>query len=126
MPPFTGDPKQHDPAKFAADGMTGSCLCGSIRATIKAKDLFSKPRGHLCSCANCRKVAGSYIASNMLLDESEVTIEDRDGTLKYYDDKATGSGNSVFRYFCSADGKYVLLSWLWLYCELDAGANSLL
>ena len=24
-----------------------------------------------------------------------------------YDDKATGSGNSVFRYFCSADGKYV-------------------
>jgi hypothetical protein len=45
----------------------------------------------------------------MLLDESEVTIEDRDGTLKYYDDKATGSGNSVFRYFCSADGKYVPL-----------------
>lgn len=126
MPPYTGDPKQHDPAKFAAEGMTGSCLCGSIRATIKAKDLFSKPRGHLCSCANCRKVAGSYIASNMLLDESEVTIEDRDGTLKYYDDKATGSGNSVFRYFCSADGKYVLLPSLSLSCDVEAVADGLL
>lgn len=104
MPPLTGDSKQHDPSSFA-NGMTGSCLCGSIRVTIKAQDLFSRPRGHLCSCANCRKVAGSYIASNMLLDSSEVEIEDRDGTLKYYDDKATGSGNSVFRYFCSADGK---------------------
>lgn len=106
MPQFTGDPKQHDPASLASS-MTGSCLCGSIQVTIKAAkgDLFTKPRGHLCSCANCRKVAGSYIASNMLLDASEVTIEDRDGTLKYYDDKATGSGNSVFRYFCSADGK---------------------
>ena len=126
MPPYTGDPKQHDPAKFAAEGMTGSCLCGSIRATIKAKDLFSKPRGHLCSCANCRKVAGSYIASNMLLDESEVTIEDRDGTLKYYDDKATGSGNSVFRYFCSADGKYVPFGSFSLSCDVDAVADKML
>jgi hypothetical protein len=110
MPQLTGDPKQHDPASLASS-MTGSCLCGSIRVTITAKeqDLFSKPRGHLCSCANCRKVAGSYIASNMLLDTDEVQLEDRDGTLKYYDDKATGSGNSVYRYFCERDGKYVWL-----------------
>lgn len=107
MPQFTGDPKQHDPASFA-NGMTGSCLCGSIQVTIKTADLFEKPRGHLCSCANCRKVAGSYIASNMLLPAEEVEIKDRDGTLKYYDDKATGSGNSVFRYFCEKDGKYVI------------------
>lgn len=111
MPQLTGDPKQHEPSSFASS-MTGSCLCGSIKVTIKAADgdLFTKPRGHLCSCANCRKVAGSYVASNMLLDGSEVNIEDRDGTLKYYDDKATGSGNSVFRYFCSVDGKYVMPS----------------
>ena len=125
MPPFTGDPKQHDPASLA-NGMTGSCLCGSIRVTITAKDLFSKPRGHLCSCANCRKVAGSYIASNMLLDESEVTIEDRDGTLKYYVDKATGRGNSVVRYFCSADGKYVPFGSFSLSCDVDAVADKML
>jgi hypothetical protein len=41
----------------------------------------------------------------MLLDASEVKIEDRDGTLKFFDDKATGSGNSVYRYFCEKDGK---------------------
>ncbi|KAM0722252.1 hypothetical protein Q7P37_001693 [Cladosporium fusiforme] len=106
MPQFTGDPKQHDPSSFA-NGMTGSCLCGSIQVTILAKDLFDNPRGHLCSCANCRKVAGSYIASNMLLSAEDVKIEDRNGTLTYYDDKATGSGNSVFRYFCSKDGNPV-------------------
>lgn len=106
MPSLTGDPKQHDPSKFS-DGMTGSCLCGSIQVSIlpKAGDLFSKPKGHLCHCANCRKVAGSYVASNMLLDEDAVKIEDRDGTLKVYEDKETGSGNSVFRSFCGKDGK---------------------
>jgi hypothetical protein len=108
MPSLTGDPKQHSPSSFATS-MTGSCLCGSIRATITATngDLFARPRGHLCSCANCRKVAGSYIASNMLLDESEIKIEDRDGTLTSFEDKATGSGGSVFRFFCGRDGKYV-------------------
>jgi len=62
----------------------------------------------------------------MLLDESEVNIEDRDGTLKYYDDKATGSGNSVFRYFCSADGKYVPPSSSSLSCDLGDVADDLL
>jgi hypothetical protein len=64
----------------------------------------------------------------MLLDESEVKIEDRDGTLKYYDDKATGSGNSVFRYFCSADGKYVHVDppvmWMLLLTPWDSPVKS--
>lgn len=107
MPALTGDPKQHASSKFSSDGMTGSCLCGSIRVTIlpSAGDLFAKPKGHLCHCANCRKVAGSYVASNMLLDESAVRIEDQEGTLKVFEDKETGSGNSVFRFFCGKDGK---------------------
>lgn len=106
MPTLTGDPKQHDASKFK-DGVTGSCLCGSIQVTIlpAAGDLFAQPKGHLCHCANCRKVAGSYVASNMLLDATHVKIEDREGTLKTYEDKATGSGNSVYRSFCGVDGK---------------------
>lgn len=100
----TGDPKQHDTSEFA-EGMTGSCLCGSITVTIKDKELFSKPRGHLCHCANCRKVAGSYVASNLLIETDKVEIKDRDGTMKTYEDKYTLSGNSVFRKFCSVDGK---------------------
>ena len=100
----TGDPKQYDASKFS-DGMSGSCLCGSITFTIKDSELFSKRRGHLCHCANCRKVAGSYVASNLLIEEDKVEIKDRDGSLKTYEDKDTLSGNPVYRSFCSVDGK---------------------
>ena len=103
--PPTGDPKQHDPSEFS-ESLSGSCLCGSITVTISDKDLFKKPRGHLCHCANCRKVAGSYVASNLLIEEENVKIEDKDGTLTVYEDKATLSGNPVYRKFCGKDGKY--------------------
>lgn len=103
--PLTGDPKQHPVSKFA-DSITGSCLCGSISVTLHEKGLFDKPRGHLCHCANCRKVAGSYVSSNMIMDAANVVIEDRDGTLKTYEDYATFSGSPVRRSFCSRDGKY--------------------
>ncbi|KAK3720915.1 hypothetical protein LTR37_003578 [Vermiconidia calcicola] len=103
MPDFTGDPKSHDASEFA-DGMTGSCLCGSITVSIKDSELFARRRGHLCHCENCRKISGSYVAANLLIEEDKVDLKDRDGTLKTYKDKATGSGNSVFRKFCSVDG----------------------
>ncbi|EME38394.1 hypothetical protein DOTSEDRAFT_57499 [Dothistroma septosporum NZE10] len=99
----TGDPKQHSHDKFK-DGMSGSCLCGSITVHIKDTELFSKQRGHLCHCQNCRKVAGSYVASNLMIEQEKVTIEDRDGTLKTYEDNETLSGNPVYRSFCGKDG----------------------
>ena len=98
-----GDPKSHDTSEFS-ESITGNCLCGSISVTIH-DNLFTKPRGHLCYCANCRKIAGSYVASNFLIETDKVTIKDRDGTKKTYEDKDTLSGNSVFRSFCSVDGK---------------------
>lgn len=64
----TGDPNAHAPTKFQ-DGMSGTCLCGSITVTINDSELFTKKRGHLCHCANCRKVAGSYVASNLLIEQ---------------------------------------------------------
>ena len=104
----TGDPNAHPSSKFSS-GMSGTCLCGSVTVTINDSELFTKKRGHLCHCANCRKVAGSYVASNLLIEQEKVTIQDRDGTLKVYEDKETLSGNPVYRSFCSTDGKYVLL-----------------
>ena len=104
MPELTGNPNDHDPKKFE-DSISGSCLCGSITVTITDKDLFTKRRGHLCNCSNCRKVAGSFQSSNLLIDSDKVKIDDRDGTLKYFEDKQSMSGNSVFRYFCGTDGK---------------------
>lgn len=119
----TGDPKQYDTSQFS-EGLSGSCLCGSITVTLHDKELFTKPRGHLCHCANCRKVAGSYVSSNLLIEAEKVTIEDKNGTLKCFEDTATLSGNPVYRYFCSTDGKYVYLNtfkysltpWYHLYC----------
>lgn len=109
MPSLTGDPKAHDPSEFSSS-LSGSCLCGSITVTINDSELFSKRRGHLCYCSNCRKVAGSFVSSNLLIEAEKVKIEDKDGTMKVFDDMATGSGNPVHRAFCSVDGKYVQVS----------------
>lgn len=103
MPPLTGDPNQYDVEDFGPS-LTGTCLCGSIKVTINDADLWTKRRGHLCHCANCRKVSGSYVASNLNIEEDKVVIEDQQGTLKRYDDYATGSGKVVKRSFCSKCG----------------------
>ncbi|KAH7121156.1 Mss4-like protein [Dendryphion nanum] len=104
---FTGDPNAHDVSKFK-DGMTGTCLCGNITVTINDPDLFTKPRGHLCHCANCRKVAGSYVSSSLLIDRSAVDIQDPNGALKTFNDWNTGSGKKVARSFCGTCGSPIM------------------
>ncbi|KAF2439961.1 hypothetical protein P171DRAFT_369329 [Karstenula rhodostoma CBS 690.94] len=105
---FTGDLKQRDISKFS-EPMTGTCLCGSISATIHDKGLFGdKPRGHLCHCANCRKASGSFVSSNMAIEKEKVTYEDKNGTLKVYDDWATGSGKCVKRSLCGNCGSPIM------------------
>lgn len=100
----TGNPNSHPTSKFS-EKLVGTCLCGSVTVTITDSDLFTKKRGHLCHCANCRKVAGSFVASNLLIEQEKVSIEDKNGTLKTYEDYETLSGNPVYRTFCSTDGK---------------------
>lgn len=104
MHSLTGDPNLHDPAQFA-ESITGSCLCGSVKVTIHDRELFTKRRGHLCHCANCRKVSGSFVASNLLIEEAKIEIEDVHGTLTKFVDTQTGGGTSLDRYFCSHCGK---------------------
>ncbi|KAF2737692.1 hypothetical protein EJ04DRAFT_460775 [Polyplosphaeria fusca] len=107
MSALSGDPKSHPDSEFA-DGLTGSCLCGSITVTIHDKELFTKKRGHLCHCANCRKVAGTYVAANFAIEKEKVEIKDDKGTLKTYEDWNTGSGKKVDRKFCGACGSPIL------------------
>jgi hypothetical protein len=103
MAPLTGDPNAHAVSEFATS-ITGTCLCGSIRVTVH-ENLFAGPqRGHLCHCANCRKIAGSFCAANLLIEAEKVTLADRNGTLKTFADFDTGSGKPVMRSFCSVDG----------------------
>ncbi|CZT17885.1 uncharacterized protein RCC_03721 [Ramularia collo-cygni] len=99
----TGDPKSHDLSEFS-EKLVGTCLCGSITVTITDSELFAKRRGHLCYCANCRKTSGSYVGSNLLIESEKVHFEDRDGTLKTYEDRNTLSGNPVYRSFCGNCG----------------------
>lgn len=104
MPELTGDPNRHDPSEFS-ESLSGQCICGSIHVTITDNELFTKRRGHLCHCANCRKTAGSFCGSNLVIEEEKVNIEDRNGTLKYYTDTQTGSGTPLKRFFCGTCGK---------------------
>ncbi|KAI0522068.1 Mss4-like protein [Xylaria bambusicola] len=98
-----GNPNDHPITEFEKE-LRGSCLCGSICVTIRDADLFTHPRGHLCHCSNCRKVAGSFVAANLVIETEKVDIQDSSGTLKTYNDYDTLSGNPVYRSFCSVDG----------------------
>lgn len=106
--PLTGDPSTHD----KTDTLVGSCLCGSITVTITDSELWTKKRGHLCHCSNCRKVAGAPYGSNLIIEEEKVKIVDRDGTRKEFSDSKSFSGKPVKRNFCGVDGKYVIVTFL--------------
>ncbi|KAL4944571.1 Mss4-like protein [Aspergillus oleicola] len=100
MPPLKGDPNQHTPS-ILGDTLIGTCLCGSICVTIRDPSLWTKCLGHLCHCANCRKVSGSYVTSNLNIKEATIHIDDLHRVLKMYIDLDTMSGREVGRYFCS-------------------------
>lgn len=113
MPPLTGDPKSHDISEFK-DGMTGTCLCGSIKVTIRDQNLFGEPRLLMCHCNNCRHTSGNPVAANLILDEDQVTFEEGcksdkkgegEGKLRTFPDYETGSGEPVMRAFCDRCGK---------------------
>lgn len=86
--------------------MESTCLCKAVTVKIDDDELFTKPRGHLCHCLNCRKTSGSAFGSNLMIEESKVTITGQEH-LKDYKDKETISGNTVTRSFCGTCGKYV-------------------
>jgi hypothetical protein len=104
MASLNGDPNAYDVTQFAK-GLVGTCLCGSVKVTIHDCGLFTKRRGHICHCANCRKVSGSFAASNLIIEEAKVEIEDQRRTLTKFVDNKTGSGTPLDRYFCSRCGK---------------------
>ena len=106
MPSYSGDPKAQDPASYS-NGMTGSCLCGIISVTITKSNLFTMRNGHLCHCSNCRKVTGAIAANNLVVEQSNVQIQDPKGFLKTYEDRNNASGLPARRSFCSNCGRYV-------------------
>ncbi len=86
--------------------MEGTCLCGAITVAVTDPDLYTRRRGHLCHCANCRKTSGSTYGANLAIESEKVKITGED-KLKEYRDSNTLSGNTVSRFFCSNCGKWV-------------------
>ncbi|KAH6683158.1 Mss4-like protein [Halenospora varia] len=83
--------------------MEGTCLCKAIKVKVDDPDLFTKRRGHICHCHNCRKTAGSAFGSNLIIETEKVTITGEEN-LQVYHDYETLSGNPVNRYFCRTCG----------------------
>lgn len=87
-----------------SDGMTGSCLCGSITVILK-QDVFSTPSGHICYCDSCRKSTGTSGLNSLATTRDKVEIQDPGGLINTYVDSATDSGRSVEKHFCSKCGR---------------------
>lgn len=101
---LTGDPNLYDLEEIKKNGLSGTCLCGSIAVTIRDPELFDGPKGLICHCWNCRKATGSLASINTIVSRDKVTIEDKKGTLKIFNDEWTESGQTLERYFCSNCG----------------------
>ncbi len=85
--------------------MEGQCLCGTITVKIHDNDLFgAQRRGHICHCSNCRKVAGSLFASNLMIENERLSILGEEN-LAVFKDYNTTTGNPVSRFFCKTCGK---------------------
>jgi len=96
MASSTNNSSNDDPRQ----GMTGSCLCGSIKVILH-QDLFFKPNGHICYCESCRKSTGTTGLNSLSTTKDKVEIQDPKKVGKIYVDSATDSGRIVERHFCS-------------------------
>ena len=77
--------------------LTGGCLCGAIRYTIRQP--ISELRA--CRCKNCQKASGAGGSVNAAVPSSAFTLTK--GTPKRYSAVAD-SGRILHRYFCADCG----------------------
>jgi hypothetical protein len=85
--------------------VTGSCLCGAVQYSCTGND-----RGAvLCHCSNCQKCSGSAFAYNYRFLRAKLTFTKGEDMVKEYVDKATKTGNTLFRHFCKECGSPIYL-----------------
>lgn len=71
--------------------MEGECLCKAIKVKVNDDNLFgTQRRGHICHCANCRKVAGGLFGVNLIIEEDKVEFVKGKDVLKKYSVRAIG------------------------------------
>lgn len=76
-------------------GSRGKCLCGSVTFTIKLPSLWV---AH-CHCTLCQQAHGAAFVTWVSVNESQVTIQDLNNKLRWYD-----SSTRAQRGFCSHCG----------------------
>ena len=77
---------------------TSTCLCKSVQIEVTGED----KNAVLCHCENCRQASGSAFMHNHRFMKSNIKVLKGEDLLKVYDDKATKSGATLFRHFCSS------------------------
>lgn len=80
--------------------ITGGCLCGQIRYTLKSAPVATV----VCHCTHCQKASGSAFSTNIVAPRADIEIS---GTLASYDDTAD-SGNILKRSFCPKCGSSII------------------
>ncbi|KAE9401006.1 hypothetical protein BT96DRAFT_919136 [Gymnopus androsaceus JB14] len=83
----------------------GSCLCRSVRFTIKGEPFHYL----VCHCDNCKKASGSAFMTNVWFKEEAFTITAGQDVLKRYQDTNTKTGKPLSRHFCSNCGSNLFL-----------------
>ena len=76
---------------------TGGCLCGEVRFKIEGEPL----RVAQCHCDDCRKATGSAFATNIFVNEENLTV--LQGNTKSFE-HAADSGNAIVKEFCGSCG----------------------
>lgn len=80
--------------------MQGGCLCGAVRYSTSGSPVATA----VCHCTSCQKQSGASFSVNLLLLQTQVTI---DGELAAYVDK-NEDNQDVVRKFCPACGSPIL------------------
>ncbi|OAP63368.1 hypothetical protein AYL99_02595 [Fonsecaea erecta] len=79
--------------------MEGECLCKAVAVKVNDDNLFGEQRrGHICHCANCRKVAGGIFGVNLTIEQEKVEFPKGKGNLKMYSSCASGVNSALTRY----------------------------
>ncbi|KAF8336122.1 Mss4-like protein, partial [Amanita rubescens] len=84
---------------------SASCLCGAVKFDITGDPVTFM----VCHCVNCQKATGSVFMSNTFFKAKNVHITQGQDEISGYEDKATKSGRSFLRSFCSQCGANVLI-----------------
>lgn len=82
--------------------VTGRCLCGDIRYTITGDPMATA----VCHCEHCQRQSGSAFSINLMLHESQLSVDGDLSTFEETDD----AGDTVFvrRRFCGSCGSAVV------------------